>query len=167
MLLTFEHRHGVLEVIKNKKTKIKMITAFRDKHRFLSNFWPARVTLDKKQYPSVEHAYQAAKTKDRRIRRKITRRSAGQAKKIGQRLKPRKDWNDKMRLTVMRRLLQQKFSTRNPELVAELLKTGDSPLIEGNTWGDTFFGVCNGVGHNHLGKMIMEVRTDLLNRITT
>jgi predicted NAD-dependent protein-ADP-ribosyltransferase YbiA (DUF1768 family) len=31
-------------------------------------------------------------------------------------------------------------------------------LIEGNWWGDTYWGVCNGVGENHLGKLLMKIR---------
>jgi hypothetical protein len=42
-----------------------------------------------------------------------------------------------------------------------LLATGDKELIEGNTWGDTFWGVCNGIGQNHLGKILMAKRTEL------
>lgn len=32
---------------------------------------------------------------------------------------------------------------------------------EGNTWGDKFWGVCDGEGENHLGKLLMEVRAEL------
>lgn len=39
-----------------------MISEFQGQYRFLSNFWPAVVQLDGIYYPTVEHAYQAAKT---------------------------------------------------------------------------------------------------------
>jgi predicted NAD-dependent protein-ADP-ribosyltransferase YbiA (DUF1768 family) len=42
-----------------------------------------------------------------------------------------------------------------------LLETGDAELIEGNDWGDTFWGVCGGKGNNFLGKLLMEVRKEL------
>ena len=42
-----------------------------------------------------------------------------------------------------------------------LLATGDAKIVEGNTWGDVFWGVCNGVGENHLGEILMKVRQDL------
>lgn len=64
-------------------------------------------------------------------------------------------------LLVMRDLLQQKFS--NGILREQLLATGDQELIEGNTWGDTFWGVCNGEGQNVLGKMLMNIREELRN----
>ena len=46
-----------------------MINEFQGDYRFLSNFHPAEVEMDGIKYPSVEHAYQAAKSldKDERI----------------------------------------------------------------------------------------------------
>lgn len=32
------------------------------------------------------------------------------------------------------------------------------PIIEVNNWGDTYWGVCNGIGDNHLGKILMKIR---------
>lgn len=29
---------------------------------------------------------------------------------------------------------------------------------EGNTWGDTFWGICGGQGSNMLGQLLMDVR---------
>jgi predicted NAD-dependent protein-ADP-ribosyltransferase YbiA (DUF1768 family) len=39
--------------------------------------------------------------------------------------------------------------------------TGDRKLVEGNYWHDTFWGVCNGVGENYLGEILMHVRQEL------
>ena len=70
----------------------------------------------------------------------------------------RLDW-DTVKISVMRNLLQQKFAqTPYREL---LLATGNHLIIEGNTWGDVFWGVCLGVGENNLGKLIMEIRASL------
>jgi len=56
-------------------------------------------------------------------------------------------------------LVRQKFS--NPQLAKQLLDTKDFELIEGNTWGDTFWGVCSGKGQNNLGKILMQIRNEL------
>lgn len=56
----------------------------------------------------------------------------------------------------MKDLVFQKF--KNEELKIKLLQTGNEELIEGNTWGDKFWGICNGVGENNLGKILMEIR---------
>ena len=59
----------------------------------------------------------------------------------------------------MAALIAQKFD--KGELALALKYTGDAELIEGNNWGDTFWGVCNGVGENHLGKLLMARRAQL------
>ena len=41
---------------------------------------------------------------------------------------------------------------------SKLEETRGSELIEGNTWGDRFWGVSRGIGENHLGKILMEER---------
>jgi ribA/ribD-fused uncharacterized protein len=136
-----------------------MIKKFDGEYRWLSNFWPAEVMLDGEVYPTVEHAYQAAKTLDLEKRRKIRDlERPGLAKREGKKVKVRLDWED-IKISVMYSLLQQKFL--NPELKSNLLATGDIELQEGNTWGDTFWGVCKGVGNNHLGILLMKVRKEL------
>jgi hypothetical protein len=110
------------------------------------------------EYPSVEHAYQAQKTLDRKLRKCFLTGNAGQAKRNGQRIELRKDWYD-VSLNIMENLLKQKFSDN--DLKQKLIETSDEELIEGNWWGDTFWGVCNGIGENHLGKLLMKVRGEL------
>lgn len=136
------------------------IHGFFGDHRWLSNFWPARVTMDWEEYPTVEHAYQAAKTFDRNVRLAIQNaQTAGQAKRLsptGKLLRP--DW-EHVRVQIMDDLLRQKFS--NPELAQKLVSTGECTIEETNAWGDIFWGVCNGKGENTLGKLLMEIRSDL------
>jgi len=140
-----------------------MIGPFQGRWRFLSNFWSVRVGYDNEVYPSVEHAYQAAKTLSYVKRGEIRRCStAGEAKRCGRQLVKlglvRDDWSQ-ISLQVMKSLLERKFG--NKELADKLLATGEQELVEMNTWGDTFWGICNGDGHNWLGKMLMEIRNDL------
>lgn len=145
------------------------ITRFSGKYRFLSNFWPAPVRLDGQLYPSVEHAYQAAKFPADDIRRVVLRDStlrAGKAKGIGRGQAP-VGWKDKS-LSVMFNLLWQKFSANDMKNL--LLLTGSEQLVEGNNWHDVFYGVCDGncnrgphkpTGDNNLGKLLMRVREEL------
>lgn len=135
------------------------ITSFHGEHSFLSNFHPCKVVLDGITYPSVEHAYQAAKTVDRAGRLLLSKMTtAGHAKRFGQALRLRPDW-DRVKQSVMFDLLWQKF--QDPILRARLLDTAPFRLIEGNTWGDTYWGVCRGTGHNHLGRLLMQLRDQL------
>lgn len=136
-----------------------MIDSFHGEYRFLSNFYPCEIEMDGIVYPSSEHAYQAAKTDDVGERRKISKmKSAGEAKRAGKLIKLRRDWRS-VSLNIMYNLLVQKFDkNKNPDLYTLLKQTGDQKLVEGNTWGDTFWGVCDGVGENWLGKLLMKVR---------
>lgn len=137
------------------------ITTFNGPHRFLSNFYAARVVLDGHSYPTVEHAFQAAKTTDVKLRlplHALQPLTAAQAKAFGRRLPLRPDW-EAVKRTVMHDLLIQKFDpTNGTDNCARLLATKPAELIEGNWWGDTYWGVCNGVGENWLGKLLMEIR---------
>lgn len=136
------------------------IDSFKGDYRFLSNFWPARVEFDGVVYPTVEHAYVAAKTLDRDIRSQIlVLETPGQVKRFGKKIELRPDW-DNIKISVMRWLVKQKFD--DPQLSKMLAETYPKKLIEGNTWGDTFWGVCKGVGCNHLGNILMSVRYQIL-----
>lgn len=138
------------------------IDSFRGDYRFLSNFW---IEPDGTH---VEGEFQAAKANSVQgylIRENDARRlrflgmSPGQAKREGRKLRLRPDW-EQVKVVVMRHYVREKFMD-HPELAAMLLATGDRELIEGNTWGDTFWGVCDGQGENHLGRVLMEVRDEL------
>ena len=138
--------------------KEERIESFNGKYRFLSNFQPVQVTLDGVTYDSVEHAYQAAKTLDKDERAKFKGVTPGESKRLGRSLVLREDW-DSVKINIMRDLLTQKF--KDEDLKTRLLETGDAELIEGNTWSDTFWGVCRGVGTNWLGRLLMEIRSSL------
>lgn len=139
----------------------KIIDRFSGEYRFLSNFFSVKIDFAGIVYPSIEHAYQAMKTLHVPTREFIsTIDTAGMAKQYGKTLNLRNDWED-VKLQIMLDLLMIKFS--KPTFKLRLLQTGDALLVEGNTWGDTFWGVCRGVGHNHLGKHLMHVREILKN----
>jgi ribA/ribD-fused uncharacterized protein len=137
----------------------KTVNGFFGEFRFLSNFTPALVRLGGCVYPSIEHAYQAAKSTDSDLRLAFqnTALTSGQAKRLGKTLIVRPDWED-IKLKVMLGLLRQKFA--KPQY-AQLLLATTGDLVETNTWGDRYWGVCNGLGSNHLGKLLMQVRDEL------
>ena len=138
------------------------IDRFEGGYEFLSNFFMHPVTLDGVIYPSNEHAYQAAKSVNP-DEREFVRACAtpGQAKKAGRRnVTLRADWEE-FKLKVMEDLVRQKF--HDSDLKKQLLDTGTSELIEGNWWNDTFWGVCNGKGEKHLGRILMKIREELKN----
>lgn len=134
------------------------ILKFQGEHRWLSNFWLCPVVLDGSSYPSVENAYQAAKTILLEERAPFLSCSPGQAKRLGKSVSLREDWEE-VKVPTMRLLLGQKFA-RDTELGEKLIATGSAELIEGNYWGDIFWGVDlrTNIGKNLLGKLLMEQR---------
>lgn len=135
------------------------IESFSGRFGFLSNFSPAEVALDGIVYPTVEHAYQAAKTMSR-VQRELIHdaKTPGNAKRFGRDVTLREDW-EFVKVDVMRDLLRQKFADTYRGNM--LLSTGGALLVEGNHWNDRFWGVCKGVGQNWLGRLLMEIRKDL------
>jgi ribA/ribD-fused uncharacterized protein len=144
------------------------IISFSAPYFFLSNFSPAAVRLtdlpgNEMVFPTVEHAYQAAKTLAIQERSAILQaETPAEAKQLGRQSTIRADW-EQIKLGLMRDLLYQKFA--HADLARCLLDTGDALLIEGNTWDDRFWGAIwegdKWVGANHLGRLLMEVRASL------
>jgi ribA/ribD-fused uncharacterized protein len=141
------------------------VDEFKGEYRFLSNFYPASVQYGGIEYPTVENYYQAQKTLDIDERYHISRGDAYEAKRASYYLKIRPDWED-IKIGVMRFGLCQKF--HKGTLMRKLLETEDMTLEEGNTWGDTFWGIdlVEGKGQNHLGKLLMELRSVRLGQLT-
>ena len=139
-----------------------MIGPFKGKYRFLSNFWFAKVFYEGIQYPSAEHAYQAAKTLIPTGRLMILDNcpTPGHAKRMGKTLTLREDW-DSIKLRIMEEVVFQKFR-QNKIIHDKLVLTGNEELVEVNYWKDRFWGVYQNEGENHLGKILMIVREKLL-----
>lgn len=133
-----------------------MIKSFSGEFRWLSSFWPVKVQWLGREWPSVEHAYQASKASSpEEIEAIAACETPGRAKRAARKFKLRESWEAE-RVGIMRALIEQKFA--EPELRAKLLATGSEQIQEGNTWGDTFWGVCKGEGQNKLGQLLMEAR---------
>lgn len=146
------------------------IDRFDDEHWFLSNFSPSPIEWRGRRWPTVEHAYQAAKNYDpatgapndeAAVEEIRTAPTPNRAKKLGRKVDMVPEWEhdhdgDPLKLAVMRELVHIKFQI--PELRAKLLATGDQELVEGNWWGDRVWGVCDGEGTNWLGKVLMDER---------
>ncbi len=143
-----------------------MIDKFMGEYRWLSNFHPINIYFEGLWYPTTEHAYQAAKTFDQIARYAISKlHTPGGAKRYGSdpdQTSLRYDWDESTRIATMRKILVSKFN--DPWLAEKLMETAPEELVEGNSWGDTFWGVCKGEGRNELGKLLMSIRTDLIDK---
>lgn len=143
-----------------------MITSFDGEYAFLSNFFYEPFDCYGVVVPTAEHAYQAQKASHGEIATKrliLSATTPGHAKRLGRRVKLREGWDD-IKVDVMRKIIAAKF--RDGSVLSSMLAaTGDEELVEGNTWGDTFWGCVrtpekhgSWVGANHLGIILMEWR---------
>ncbi len=139
----------------------RAMTRFRGAYAFLSNFYPSPIPVGDLVAPTAEHAFQLLKTNNLEERRWICDAATpAMAKRRGRTVTIRADWFQ-CRLEAMGMVLRMKFAP-GTELAAQLIATGDADLVEGNTWGDQFWGVSRGRGQNHLGRLLMKIRAELL-----
>ena len=138
------------------------IFGFFDDYRYLSNYHLCRVKIGDITYGSSEAAYMAEKCPARKT--EFHSLSPSEAKKLGQKVPLRSDW-EYYRVIAMMKVLYAKFD-QNKELGCLLKVTGNKYLEETNNWGDKFWGVSvvhrdNYIaldGQNILGRCLMAVR---------
>lgn len=135
------------------------ITEFRGRNYFLSNFFEAPVTYEGVTYQNNEAAFQSLKLMDVNARKSFSHLEPSSAKRKGLRVQLRNDW-ERVKDGLMYEVCMAKFS-QNEDLKTKLLLTKDAELVEGNDWGDTYWGVSKGRGKNKLGNILMRVREEL------
>lgn len=145
-----------------------MISSFSGEYAFLSNFWEEPFDCGGRIVPTAEHAFQAQKARGQKAVQDLILRAStpSHAKRLGRRVRLPENWNE-IRVEVMRKIIEFKFA-EGSVLAQRLIDTGDEHLMEGNTWGDTFWGcvrepkdVGTWVGANNLGILLMERRKEL------
>ena len=157
-------RHGIEDSLRG--ANMKKIDSFRNEYFFLSNFYEAPVFYDGIEFRNNEAAFQAQKVAPTQgekpfidPRREFVGLNPSEAKKLGRRVRLRKDW-ESVKVGIMKEIVRAKFE-QNKDLAEKLIQTGNAILEEGNGWGDRTWGTVNGQGKNLLGKILMEVREEL------
>lgn len=133
---------------------MNVIDKFEGEYHFLSNFYERQVTIDGLTFENTEAAFHSYKQPSRR--EEFVGLTAKEAKRLGRSVTLRDDWEE-IKDSVMFNVCMTKFS-QHEDIKQALLKTGNADLIEGNTWNDTYWGVCNGKGRNKLGQILMLIR---------
>ena len=143
-----------------------VINEFTGEYEFLSNYFPCTVSYNGHIFTSSEAAYQAQKCVHREDVEAIAQmKTADEAKQYAKTMDKRTDW-DMIKEKIMYRVVKQKF-IQNSSLGQKLLDTENAYLIEGNNWGDQFWGICPVVGDvgidglNMLGTILMVIRNEL------
>ena len=136
-----------------------MITEFKGKYDWLSNFAPVEIQSGIYTFPSVEHAYMSEKSNSKEWKSFCSNADnlAGVVKKASYHQTLIPDWHEK-KVEIMKGFLIQKFNQEPFKTL--LLQTGNQHIAEGNWWHDCFWGVClkSNKGENKLGKLIMRIR---------
>lgn len=144
---------------------MEKIDNFRGEYYCFSNFSNHTVYHAGLFYKNSEAAFQAAKFLDEKIKEKFLYLNPSDAKKLGKsrKLPLRKDWEE-VKDDIMYDIVRAKFS-QHPKILKTLLETNDLELIEGNNWGDRYWGQVNGKGKNKLGKILMKLRDEFKKEI--
>jgi len=145
-----------------------LIGKVRETHGWLGNMSPHSIEVGERLFLTSEALFQCLRFDDAEIIEEIAAQSSPMAAKMKAKkhkaemiVEPMNDEDvDNMRLCLSLKLKQ------NPELLDELLATGDEPIIEDCTKrpnrSGLFWGMAlkNGewVGENTLGKLWMELR---------
>ena len=141
-----------------------MIEHFENpEHEFLSNFALVQIEYKGKMFPSVEHAYQSAKCNDPEWQLKCQDENIkpGKIKSMSKHVVAVKGWVS-IKIDVMKECIKKKFMQEPYRQL--LIDTGHVHIQEGNHWYDAYWGVRTdtGKGQNHLGRIIMDIRDELL-----
>lgn len=136
-----------------------MIESFTGENYFLSNFSHSKIEMNGLVFDNAEAAFHSFKDPARAA--EFEGLNPSLAKRLGRSVRLRKDWEE-VKDAIMYEVVLTKF-LQNPLLKRKLIDTKGKDLIEGNYWGDRYWGVCNGVGKNMLGKILVEVREYLIN----
>lgn len=155
-----------------------VISEFRGEHAFLSNYdvnsFPWRgITFNSGEqafaYAKTFHAIQDLAKGSKGVTEAeyfqdyiLLAKTPGDAKKLGRQVKIDVAAWDNRKVHYMREITHAKFG-HVKDYAGKLIRTGCSPLVEGNTWNDTFWGKCRQadgrvVGLNMLGTILMEER---------
>lgn len=148
--------HG--KKIEEKISSQSEITSFSGKYEFLSNEYKCSVKFEEYEFQSATalfYAFKALESKGSFA--KFQRLNPLKAKSKAQQL-INEDWEDNKEF-YLETAVKAKFDS-NPDLVKQLLETGDVPLLNNVTHLDDWIGIRKGKGENALGKVLMRLRDE-------
>lgn len=149
--------------------------AFQGPTSILSNLYPCEINIQGIVFNCAEQAYAYKKglwcNRENLAHKVMLLSNPKEIKKAGDNMPVDRTW-EKEKVSVMEEIVHNKFY-QNKALAKKLCETGNYPLYEGTT--NTFWGCGfrinsklwlngNPPGQNRLGKMLMEVRSKLMDR---
>lgn len=131
------------------------------KYRPLSNFHQEGFFVNGIHFHTSEAAYMAQKTFHMPEVYALSECSTGlEAKRLGQQVTLRSDWEE-VKYSKMLKVLREKFK-QSVFCRDLLLSTGSKYIEESNWWNDNYWGKCHAYGLNNLGKILMQIRTEII-----
>lgn len=127
----------------------------RNEYAFLSNYYPCDVEYEGLKFKNSEAAFQAQKEISLKKRAEYCDLPPNEAKRKGRQAILRPYW-DEIKDQIMYEVVLAKF-TQNEDFKEALMAVTEE-IVEDNHWNDTYWGRCNGVGQNKLGKILMKIR---------
>ncbi len=151
---------------KNEADNSAPVFFYEHEYYTFSNFSSFAMEWNGKLWMTSEHVYHGEKFTDEQLKEQMRiARSADAVLRLSHQHRDayRKDWEE-VKLKIMKSILHAKVA-QHPYVKKKLLDSGERPLIE-DSWRDDFWGWGpNKDGHNHLGKLWMEVRSEIRNKL--
>lgn len=149
-----------------ERAEIKFYRASDKPYGPFSNLFRRPVEFEGEIFPTSEHAYQAGKARKEAVRQWLM--AAPSPALLAMAAHGLYYWDvapgwSRTKFDRMRRILRAKF-TQHADFRELLLGTGAARLVEAATEDNPvnrLWGEVNGVGENMLGKMLMELRSEL------
>jgi ribA/ribD-fused uncharacterized protein len=150
--------------MENLKKNNNKALFYQEEFEYFSNFSAYQIEYDGLLWPTTEHAYQAAKFSNKKIKNNILKaKTPLEAFSISRDPKNilRKDWF-KIRVKIMEDIIREKVK-QHPYVYSKLIETGDKEIIEASPI-DSFWGWgSDKKGENQLGKIWMKIREEIIN----
>ena len=151
-----------VECAQRQQREAGRITNFRDGFQFLSPFVKESIEIDGVHYPTIIGAYYATLDKEcATMFREMT--SPAEVQAVAMETGVCRD--DEHAFQTMKRILEIRYS--NEKRKSQLLGTKGLEIVQSNhshenSWGSCWCRECEGKGMNRYGKMLMEIRDELL-----
>lgn len=148
--------------------EIRFYRASEKPYGAFSNLYRRPIEFEGEVFATSEHAYQAGKARKPEVRRWLM--EAPSPSLLAMAAHGLYYWDvapgwSKFKFDRMRKVLAAKY-TQHDDLRSLLLSTGEHQLIESATVDNDvnrLWGEVNGVGQNMLGKMLMDLRSEMRN----
>lgn len=134
-----------------------MVTEFKGDNFFLHTAKLCNFQYDGFYWESIDVAFDYARVIDKSNAYRFLGLNSCQSKLLANSLPNVENW-DSIKLDVMYELNKCKF-LQNRDLMDRLCST-DYYLANNNSYGDSYWGIHNGVGKNYLGLILMLIRKE-------